>query len=201
MKTIAAGIQADLDVGRWSDRALVLLDFASGQYGFWTDVGTYTYNGVDYVGSGALLSVEFPTGNIEASPTSCEVKISDVPTGVAATIEDETYKNRPMRVYQLYVDPDTRAPVTDPVPFWAGNIDFVRHEVQDGGNSAIVIVGESRALEQKKTGWALRNNDSQQLAFSGDTFYQNVEDAGMIEINWGPRPKKHPNARFRQRRR
>ena len=40
--------QASLDAGRIVDRRLVLLNFASGLYGFWSGLGPFTYNGVTY---------------------------------------------------------------------------------------------------------------------------------------------------------
>ncbi len=196
MLDIDAGLQALLDSGRVVDRALLLFMFPSGNYGFWSGTGPRVYNGNTYVGAGRLLTAQLSTEEVsDGTAREMSIELSSIPNSgltpdVLATIELESYKGRPVRLYQMFLDPDTQAEVGVVLRF-AGTVDEIPHEYLVGGKYSLTAHCVSRAIDHQKTGHQLRSTDSQKLIDPDDDgSFDRAATAGTELINWGQAPSE-----------
>lgn len=173
-------IQANLDSGRKMTREALLLALGSGNYGFWTGGGPFDFGGVTYVAAGKVLSGSLSTTQaMDGAAYRLEFSVSAIPDStlspdVLASIEDEDYKNRPVRVYKWYFDPDTRAFISARLRF-AGQIDTFEHRItlpsleQPQGSYALIGTALSRMIDNQRIGGARRTQAQQLLIDPDDT--------------------------------
>jgi hypothetical protein len=189
MREIDSGLQAGLEAGNIVDRGMVLFALPSGNYGFWTGVGPWTYNGILWQGAGTLIQAQ-PVGQVtDGSAVPIVLTLSAIPNSalspdVLSTIEAEAYKGAPVRLYKAYFDPDTRALITVRT-VWAGTIDTIDHDYTIGGTYTLTANCESRALDHQKTGYRIRSDADQRLIDANDGFFKRVGVAGTQSITWG----------------
>jgi hypothetical protein len=196
MLDIDAATQASLDSGRIYDRALLLFMLPSGNYGFWSGTGPYTYNANTYVGAGRLLTATLSTEEVsDGTARELSIELSSIPNSgltpdVLATIEQQSYKGRPVRLYQAFFDADTRQ-LLSVITRFAGSIDEIPHEYVVGGKYTLTANCVSRAIDHQKTGHQLRSTDSQKLIdATDDGSFDRAATAGTEFINWGQAPSE-----------
>lgn len=186
MRTLNADVLDKLDEGRIVIRGMMRCEFGTGTYGFWTGRETYHFEGLDYL-PGGILEVGEVAGSYGMSAEGLEIRLASAPDGgltpdILASIEQEDYHQRPVRLFDLYIDPDTRA-VLFVEPVYRGSVDVIEHE--GGSRPGLVIRCESRALDNSRQGYRMRSNADQQLISPGDRFFEHAEVAGKQEIYWG----------------
>lgn len=168
---------------------MVLFDFASGFYGFWTGIETFIHNGLTYVGAGALLDVDMGRRVIEpvAIPltiTARAMPSQGVTSDVLATIEDEAYHQRPVVYSQAFFDPDGGA-LLSVERLWSGALDTVAHVESADGEASIQITCESRMRDVRLSTGRLRTDVDQRRVDPSDGGLRHVAKAGTVRIDWG----------------
>lgn len=179
--------------GRASERILVRFDLADATYGFWTGTGPLPYGGLDYIGTGRLLSMDEPTFGTDGGQPLV-LHLSAMPEeglsmDLLATIEEHVYHQRPGRVSLVTLDPDTGA-LLGVTPFMSGYIDILTHEETVGGAGEIVCNLESRSRDLTRTGYRTRADADQRLIKADDGFFRYAATAGDQTISWGALPGK-----------
>ena len=192
MRSFNATTLAKLDAGAIVTRGLLLFDFPSGLYGFWDGVGTLTYSGVDYVGSGQLISVEALNLVSGLAPPSITLTLTAIPdagltSDVLSSIEAEAYHQRPVTLNRAYIDPDTRALISVERVF-RGYVDQISHEYTIGGGSVLTCAVESRARDNTRKGWRTRSDADQKRIDAADGGMRHATIAGSQVIYWGKYP-------------
>ncbi|HLL28587.1 MAG TPA: DUF2163 domain-containing protein [Xanthobacteraceae bacterium] len=189
MRTFDSGTLASLAAGHIVARGLVLFDFDSGLYGFWDGYGTLTFNGVDYVGAGSLISVDPISMVSDLSAVPLVLRLTAVPNSdltpdTLATIEGETYHQRPVTIYRAYMDIDTRALISVE-KIYRGYLDRIDHDQNINGNAQLVVNLESKARDNTKHGFRNRDDADQKTIDSNDGGLSHAVMAASLDIFWG----------------
>lgn len=183
-----ADTQTELDAGRSNDRYMVLFDFASGFYGFWGGLGPFDHNSITYVGAGSLISAEDLDQGIdgEAIPlvlTLTGIPNSDLSPDVLASIEAETYHQRPVVVSTAYFDANDALLSVETE--YRGYIDQIRHSIQPGGEAKLTVHCESRARDALRIGYRMRSDSDQRLIDADDGGLRHAIATPHARSNWG----------------
>lgn len=164
-----------LDEGRLSIRGAAKFQFGTGTYGVTTNgANIKDDDDVIYVANN-LIRIDEPaeTMGLDAK----EFTISLPWTGESGNspdtlglIEAEDYKGRPVTVYDVFFDPDTRELLYfDPIAF--GYIDWIDHQFE-GGQLTLVAHVVSGALDNHRDGYRAANHEDQQLISEGDMGFE-----------------------------
>lgn len=194
---IAGATQTQLDAGRIISRGMVLFDLPSGLWGFWTGVGLFNYNAVDYVGAGSLITLDDLEETADGSATSFVLKLTSIPNSDLTpdrlnTIEDEAYHLRPVTIMTAYFHPDTKGLLSVETEI-RGYVDFIQHIDKVGGEKVLLGYCESKALDNQKAGYRSRNDADQRLIDANDRGLKFAHNAHVQHIYWGRNPPQaHP---------
>lgn len=92
--------------------------------------------------------------------------------------------NRPVKVWETFLDPDTFALVNTPELAWAGSVDEVEIRFNDPERGSYYEVGSETELRRTPKR-AYFNHESQVLAFSGDLFFDWTPLIPTYTSMWG----------------
>ena len=189
MLSISPAAQSLLDKGRWLQRGFVLFDLPSGRYGFWDGAGTHRYSGVDFEGGASLIDVDTIEGGTSLAASSLVLRLRSIADSaltpdVLATIENESYRFRPVTMWVGFFDLDTLDRVSMEV-FYRGTIDNLEHKNEADGSAFLEATLSSRAVDYVKSGTSIRTTEDQQRFAAGDRFFDFVGEIGHQKIWWG----------------
>lgn len=174
------------DEGRMIIRGMIRFDFGTGTYGFWDGNYTFPYNGLDYVPGGIISISEIPGAwGMEAQGIDLTLASSPddgLTPDVLATIENETYHQRPVTLFDAYFHPDTRQLLYVDAQY-RGFVDTITHTM--GPDAKMTVRCESRALDNSREGYRMCSTADQNLISEGDMIFQYAEVAGRQEVPWG----------------
>lgn len=191
MRTIDAGVLANITAGFSSERLMVRLDLASGSVGFWQGDEPYAHGGVTYQGFGSLLEADpFEEGN-DFSSAACTVRLRALPVQFLtpdrlSAIETEDYHQRPAFVSVAHMNPATGA-VLFVEPIFTGRVDVIEHR-QESGAWTLQANLESLARDYTSAGHREQSDADQKALDAADTGLIYAATAGRQEIYWGSRP-------------
>ncbi|WP_375458891.1 DUF2163 domain-containing protein [uncultured Enterovirga sp.] len=162
---LAGPTQTALDAGRIVDRAMILFDLGSGQYGFWSGLGPFTFEEITYVGAGSLIALDGVRQTSDLSAVQVKATLTSIPDtaltpDILATIEAEQYHQRPCTIMTAYFDPDTAALLSVEVEF-RGMIDRIVHTEAVDRAAVLECHLESRFRDHTKTGYRMRSDGDQ----------------------------------------
>src|SRR5688500_3798076 len=165
VQSIDPAAQSALDTHYVIERGCVRFEFPSGSYGFWTGQGSITLDSMVFESGGALFNVEQLDQDINGNAIAVAIRLSSHPntaltSDVLSTIEDEAYKNRPVRIYTAYFNIDTGA-FLDLVTEFNGIIDTIDHQIRIGGERTLTANCESRAIDLKRANGGVRGDEDQ----------------------------------------
>lgn len=190
MRTIAAGTQTMLDAYRANARDMILFDFGvDGTHGFWTGIGTLTYNLQDYIGAGALFEISDieEAEGLEANAVTVALRAvpdSALTPDVLASIEDYAYKQSEVTLSTAFFDPDTHALVSVE-PAFIGILDQIVHEEDGEGGYRLAARLESRARDLTRTGSRRRSHEDQLTVNAADGSLRHAATVSTQRIYWG----------------
>lgn len=180
---------AAIDAGRVDERDMILFDFPSGLYGFWTGREPMTYQGVLYQGGGGLIQIEAISGGVGLSAVAVSLSLSAIPNteltpDLLASIELEQYHQRPVTLSVAYINKDTRALISVERLF-RGYLDVIDHEQEVGKPYTLSMKLESKSRDHTRKGYRMRGNADQRLIDANDGGLQHVGQAGDNALQWG----------------
>lgn len=180
-----------LDEGRTDVAGMIRFDLGEGSFGFIHRSWPYVWGGVtfDPLPEGILQITDLPSGTGTAAE-GFAIELSESPDNgltpaVIVQIESYDYRDRPVRVFDLHMHPDTGAVLGDPLPQARGYINAIEH-VEDPQRGYIArIECETGAIDYSRSNGRLRTHADQQRRAPGDLGLEHASTAGRVKLNWG----------------
>lgn len=191
-----------LDKGLCDVRGLLRFEFGTGTYGFIRGRSVFSYAGLDYVPGGVIEVSDLPGGTgMEARKFTIRLAASpedDLTPAVLQTIENEDYRDRPVRIYDAFFHPET-GELVDVRGIRRGYVDTIEHEENDKDGYTLVANCETRALDYSRTNGRVRSDEDQQrriasikaqLGIQRDRILEHAATRGRVEVFWGRKSKR-----------
>jgi hypothetical protein len=173
--------------------------FASYNFGFWSDGGSFTGNVVDAL-TGSTVSRSFAGGglvSVGSIPRTSDLAVRRVDVVLSAIDADaenafRTYNIRqaPIQIYRGIFTPGTFTLVAAAKPVFVGFVDEAPVITPaEGGAAKVTLRCVSHTVELTRKNPAVRSHESQQARDPGDDFYKDVGTVGDWEVPWGQERK------------
>lgn len=167
------------------------LDFVSGHVRAHDGIGTISFGANDYAGIGTFGGIEIAEESIEVIARPIKLTLAGVdentlpaPLVAEALEEGSTYQGRAAILYLGLCDNDSNQLIDTPEILWEGKMD--RMEVRlDAGVGEITLYCEHRLRTAPRI--ARYTHEDQQLAYSGDRFFDLVPKIAGYAGKWGAR--------------
>lgn len=172
-------IEASFEDSDGSDETLYL----------WTGLGTLSYGGNSYAGTGSLLTIDGLQEVLDVASRGLTVVldgigISDV-NSAGDTILDLAYRteyqNRPFSLSLALIDTDTRDVIDTPIPWFSGFMD-VMDPSEDGQTATISLTVENALVALQRKVERTYTKEDQQARYSDDTFFDQMTELQNMEI-------------------
>jgi hypothetical protein len=199
MRVYGAGVDAALAKEGIVAVTMILFDFPSGYWGYWMGIGNFVWNSITWRGAGSLIELQFAGEGTDLASRPLTARLRAVAdttldADTLATIESESYSQRPVTLYTAYFDRDTRVLISVEQE-WAGIVDTFDH-VEDGGDHVLVGHFESRSIDYTRRGAAIRSNGQQNLISAGDLFFDFVATVAEKDIYFGRKQPASSGSRY-----
>lgn len=160
------------------------LEFPSGTLYVHNSLGTYTWGGNDWLGTGDLGEISQLQEGAEVSPYKITLSLSGLDSTISGAALTEDYYLQPVTVYLGALASDDTL-IADPTIVWEGAMDQMELSVGAEGGDAIVLTAESELARFDKAS-NLKYTDAQlQTDFSGDLAFEFMSDIEGSKIRWG----------------
>ena len=160
------------------------LEFPSGTLYLHNSIGTYTWGGNDWLGTGDLGEISQIEEGAQISPYKLTLTLSGLDSTISGAALTEDYYLQPVTVYLGALNADDEL-IADPTVVWEGAMDQMEISVGAEGGDAIVLTAESELARFDKAS-NLKYTDSQlQSQFSGDLAFEFMADIEGAKIRWG----------------
>jgi hypothetical protein len=175
--------------GRISTRQMIRFQFGSGIYGFIARNDPLTFEGVEYKPFGLIEVSDLGSGTGTTADGSFTLTLAASPKDgltpeVLIKIEDEDYRDRPVRVMDAHFHPDTGA-LIQVETVARGYLDIIEHDDQGEAGYTIIARCEGRQLDYSHRNGRVRSTADQQRRAPGDKFFEHAGKAGRVEVLWG----------------
>jgi hypothetical protein len=186
---LSSEVKALYDAGRISTRQMIRFTFGSGTYGFIARAEPLTYSGVEYKPFGLIEVSDLGGGSGTSADGAFTLLLAESPKygltpDVLLLIEDEDYRDRPVRVMDAHFHPDTGA-LLQVETVARGYLDVIEHRVDPERGYVIEAKCEQRNLDYSRKNGRVRSVADQQRRSEGDKFFQYAGGAGRVEVFWG----------------
>jgi hypothetical protein len=159
----------------------------------WSGVGTFEWNGNEYVGVGQLGSITPAAETTDISAQGAALTLSGVNNQDAVDAESDVQLGARCTIWWSIVNPATLALIGQPVAFFAGVVDVPSiatgaEQGSDGtpGTSTITIPLESRLATLGSGQQRKYSRADQNLKFPTDTAFNWVSLNNYLALKWQP---------------
>jgi hypothetical protein len=160
------------------------LEFPSGTLYLHNSLGTYTWGGNDWLGTGDLGEISQLEEGAQISPYKISLSLSGLDATISGAALTEDYYLQPVTVYLGVLDAND-ALIADPTIVWEGAMDQMELSVGAADGDTIVLTAESELARFDKAS-NLKYTDAQlQSDFSGDLAFEFMADIEGAKIRWG----------------
>jgi len=160
------------------------LEFPSGTLYLHNSIGTYTWGGNDWLGTGDLGEISQLEEGAQISPYKITLTLSGLDATISGAALNEDYYLQPVTVY-LGVLNANDALIADPTIVWEGAMDQMELSVGARGGDAIVLTAESELARFDKAS-NLKYTDAQlQSDSAGSLGFEFMADIEGSKIRWG----------------
>lgn len=194
MRSLSSANLAALAAGRIVPRALALMQFDEGAYGFWNDNGDIVVSGVTYHGTGALGTISALTETTNQSIPNFNLTLSGLDAEVLSDFFNYTWHQRAAQVYLALLDPASRLFVDAPTLMASGRMDKASIKGGAGQKSTLTISCEDVSRRLSWVNPTVRSDGDQRQRLSTDTFFQYVATTAQQQLYWGTKQPKPPHA-------
>ncbi|HEX5933512.1 MAG TPA: DUF2163 domain-containing protein [Pseudorhizobium sp.] len=175
--------------GRISTRQMIRFTFGSGVYGFIARSEPLTYSGVEYKPFGLIEVSDLGGGTGTTADGSFTLTLAESPDDgltpeVLVKIEDEDYRDRPVRVMDAHFHPDT-GDLVQVETVARGYLDTIPHNKDPERGYTLTANCEGRQLDYSRKNGRVRSTADQQRRAPGDEFFEHAGKAGRVEVLWG----------------
>jgi hypothetical protein len=160
------------------------LEFPSGTLYLHNSIGTYTWGGNDWLGTGDLGEISQIEEGAQISPYKLTLTLSGLDATISGAALTEDYYLQPVTVYLGALNPDDEL-IADPTVVWEGAMDQMEISVGAEGGDAIVLTAESELARFDKAS-NLKYTDAQlQSDSAGSLGFEFMADIEGAKIRWG----------------
>jgi hypothetical protein len=158
------------------------LNFDSGPLRLWTGVGTLTYEGQDYVGTGTLLAISSIEETSEIAVRGATLTLSGVPSEVISLALTSPYQGRVCNIY--FGAKDKTLNTVSLTSVFSGYMDQMNiSEGQD--TSTIELQVENKLIDLERARVARFTSSYQKSVYPQDLGLDFVESLQDKDIVWG----------------
>lgn len=178
---------------------LVQLEFASGTLYLWDGIGSISWNGQTWLGTGSLGTIEPIEEGSQDRPKGIKMSLSGINSAIMTEAVAADFYGRSCKIYLGFFDEDNSL-LADPEMEFEGRMDSV-NIVNSENESAIQLIAESRMILWSKVNGGIQTDESHQETFSGDQFFDQQAVQADQYLEWGRATHRYqePNpARFFQ---
>lgn len=155
----------------------------------WTGLGTLSYGGNDYAGTGSLLTIDGIQEILEVVSRGLTVTLDGIGTsevnGEGDTILDLAYRteyqNRPFTLSLALIDVDDRSIIGEPIIMFSGLMDVMNPQ-EDGETATISLTVENALVALERPVGRTYTAEDQKERYSGDTFFDQMAELQNMEI-------------------
>ncbi len=160
------------------------LEFPSGTLYLHNSIGTYTWGGNDWLGTGDLGEISQLEEGAEISPYKISLSLSGLDATISGAALTEDYYLQPVTVY-LGVLNANDVLIADPTIVWEGAMDQMELSVGAAAGDTIVLTAESELARFDKAS-NLKYTDAQlQSDSAGSLGFEFMADIEGAKIRWG----------------
>jgi hypothetical protein len=160
------------------------LEFPSGTIYLHNSIGTYTWGGNDWLGTGDLGEISQLEEGAEISPYKITLSLSGLDATISGAALTEDYYLQPVTVY-LGVLNANDVLIADPTIVWEGAMDQMELSVGAADGDVIVLTAESELARFDKAS-NLKYTDAQlQTDSAGSLGFEFMADIEGAKIRWG----------------
>lgn len=160
------------------------LEFPSGTLYLHNSIGTYTWGGNDWLGTGDLGEISQLEEGAEISPYKISLSLSGLDATISGAALTEDYYLQPVTVY-LGVLNANDVLIADPTIVWEGAMDQMELSVGAADGDTIVLTAESELARFDKAS-NLKYTDAQlQSDSAGSLGFEFMADIEGAKIRWG----------------
>jgi len=184
MRSITAGVQAELSAQAVQPFIAVALYFDAGTTRLWGGLGTIAFGGETYLGAGTLGTVSAARESAKLEAHGITLGLSGIPSYLVALALAEPYQGRKVTVYLGFLSA-AGVVIPDPLVLWEGRMDTM--ELEDGAETAsIALQCESRAIAFKRSRERRWTHEEQQTDYAGDRGFEYVAGLQDKRFVWRP---------------
>lgn len=159
------------------------LEFPSGTLYLHNSIGTYTWGGNDWLGTGDLGEISQLEEGAEISPYKITLSLSGLDATISGAALTEDYYLQPVTVY-LGVLNANDVLIADPTIVWEGAMDQMELSVGAADGDTIVLTAESELARFDKAS-NLKYTDAQlQTDSAGSLGFEFMADIEGAKIRW-----------------
>jgi hypothetical protein len=158
------------------------LNFDSGSLRLWTGVGTLTYEGQDYVGTGTLLAISSIEETSEIAVRGATLTLSGVPSEVISLALTSPYQGRVCNIY--FGTKDKTLNTVSLTSVFSGYMDQMN--ISEGPDtSTIELQVENKLIDLERARVARFTSSYQKSIYPQDLGLDFVESLQDKDIVWG----------------
>lgn len=162
---------------------LVDLTFKDGTIHIFTGLGTLSWNGNTYTGSGQLVKLGPIAEDTAVQAQGLEIQITGVPSNLLAEGLNQCAQGNPVNAYFGFLDASGNV-IADPYLAFSGRMDVPT--IDEGSETAtITLTAENRLIDLDRP--RLRNftEQDQILDYPSDTGFTFVPNLQQLNLIWG----------------
>jgi len=160
------------------------LAFPSGTIYVHNSIGTFTWGGQDWLGTGSFGDISQIEEGADVSPYKITLTLSGLDATVSGAALTEDYYMHPVSIYLGALNADDVL-IADPTIVWEGVMDQMNLSVGAEGGDAIQLVAESELARFDKASNKKYTHSQQQDQHSGDLLFEFMADIEGAKIRWG----------------
>lgn len=185
---MSRGFPSDVLTALSSDHVALVtfakLEFPSGTIYLHNSIGTYTWGGNDWLGTGDLGEISQLEEGAQISPYKITLSLSGLDATISGAALTEDYYLQPVTVY-LGVLNANDVLIADPTIVWEGAMDQMQLSVGAADGDVIVLTAESELARFDKAS-NLKYTDAQlQSDSAGSLGFEFMADIEGAKIRWG----------------
>ena len=160
------------------------LEFPSGTIYLHNSIGTYTWGGNDWLGTGDLGEISQLEEGAEISPYKITLSLSGLDATISGAALTEDYYLQPVTVYIGVLNANDVL-IADPTIVWEGAMDQMELSIGAADGDVIVLTAESELARFDKAS-NLKYTDAQlQSDSAGSLGFEFMADIEGAKIRWG----------------
>ena len=160
------------------------LAFPSGTIYVHNSIGTFTWGGQDWLGTGSFGDISQIEEGADVSPYKITLTLSGLDATVSGAALTEDYYMHPVSIYLGALNADDVL-IADPTIVWEGVMDQMNLSIGAEGGDAIQLTAESELARFDKASNKKYTHSQQQDQHSGDLLFEFMADIEGAKIRWG----------------